>query len=124
MSESTSAPDPLPEDPVSAILNGIKYLRQPAPPSPMADMVAHLLQRRHNLPDVVIVDCLALAQQLLGQPPRKIPCDELRKALGINTQDCLGNRLRRVRRAGLIECYAVRRGDPGYQFLRIGPVLL
>ena len=28
MSESTSAPDPLPEDPVSAILNGIEYLKR------------------------------------------------------------------------------------------------
>ena len=99
-------------------------LRQPPPPSPMADIVAHLLQRRHKLQDVVAVDCLALAQLLIGQPPRKIPCDELREVMGSHTQNCLGNRLRRLRKAGLIECQAGRCGDPGYQFLRIGHVLL
>ena len=96
----------------------------PPPPSPMAQVVAHLLDRRHTIKDVVAVDCLALAQLLLGQPPRKIPCDELREVMGSHTQNCLGNRLRRLRRAGLIECQAGRCGDPGYQFMRIGPLLL
>ena len=94
------------------------------PPSPMAQVVAHLLDRRNTLKDVVTVDCLALAQLLLGQPPRKIPCDELREVMGSHTQNCLGNRLRRLRRAGLIECQAGRCGDPGYQFMRIGPLRL
>jgi len=102
-----------------------KHSPPPPPPlPPMAQVVAHLLQRRHKLQDVVAVDCLALAQLLIGQPPRKIPCDELREVMGSHTQNCLGNRLRRLRKAGLIECYAGRCGDPGYQFLRIGHVLL
>jgi hypothetical protein len=102
-----------------------KHSPPPPPPlPPMAQVVAHLLQRRHKLQDVVAVDCLALAQLLIGQPPRKIPCDELREVMGSHTQNCLGNRLRRLRKAGLIECQAGRCGDPGYQFLRIGHVLL
>ena len=97
----------------------------PAPQLPlMVQLVAHLLSRRDTLKDVVTVDCLALAQLLLGQPPRKIPCDELREVMGSHTQNCLGNRLRRLRRAGLIECQAGRCGDPGYQFMRIGPLRL
>jgi hypothetical protein len=96
----------------------------PPPPPPIAQVVAHLLDRRHQLQDVVTVDCLALAQLLIGQPPRKIPCDELREVMGSHTQNCLGNRLRRLRKAGLIECQAGRCGDPGYQFMRIGPVTL
>ena len=98
--------------------------RQTPPPSPMAEVVAHLLERRHQLKDVVTVDCLALAQLLIGQPPRKIPCDELREVMGSNTQNCLSNRLRRLRRANLIECYPGTSEDPGYQFMRIGPVQL
>jgi hypothetical protein len=98
--------------------------RQTPSPSPMAEIVAHLLERRHQIKDVVAVDCLALAQLLIGQPPRKIPCDELREVMGSHTQNCLGNRLRRLRRAGLIECYPGTCGDPGYQLLRVGPVQL
>jgi hypothetical protein len=44
--------------------------------------------------------------------------------MGSNTQNCLSNRLRRLRRANLIECYPGTSEDPGYQFMRIGPVQL
>lgn len=90
----------------------------------MADLVAYLLARRHVLQDVVTVDCLALAQLLLGQPPRKVQSREVAETLGSMTHGCLANRLRRLRRAGLVEYQSGTFGDPGYQFLRIGPVKL
>lgn len=98
--------------------------QQSPAPAAMLEVVAHLLRRRHALKDVAAIDCLALAQVLLGQPPRKVPCRELMEVMGSSSQNCLGNRLRRLRRAGLVEYQAGTFGDPGYQFLRIGPVKL
>lgn len=99
-------------------------MQQRPAPSPIADLVAYLLDRRHLLQDVVAVDCLALAQVLFGQPPRKVPCREVARAMGSMTHGCMANRLRRLRKAGLVDYEAGTFGDPGYQFLRIGPVKL
>lgn len=97
----------------------------PAPELPvMVEVVSHLLQQRHRLKDVAAVDCLALAQLLLEQPPRKVPSEELRIVFNSSSQNCLANRLRRLRRAGLVEYQHGGGEHPGYQFLRIGPVRL
>jgi hypothetical protein len=99
-------------------------LQPPPAPSPMGDLVAYLLDRRHLLQDVVAVDCLALGQVVFGQPQRKVPSREVARAMGSMTHGCMANRLRRLRKAGLVDYEAGTFGDPGYQFLRIGPVQL
>lgn len=85
-------------------------------------LVSHLLERRHRLQDVAAVDCLALAQLVLCRPAGRVPCSVVAACLGSAGINALGNRLRRLRDAGLIE-YEPGTGG-GYQFLRIGPLSL
>lgn len=87
-----------------------------------ADLIAYLLAHRSGIRDCVIIDCLALDRLLRERPCRLISSSELMQALDCLAPSYLSGKLRRLRLAGLVDYKAGPSSDPGYQFLRIGPV--
>lgn len=88
-----------------------------------ADLISYLLAHRSGIRDCVIIDCLALDRLLRERPCRLISSNELMTALDCLAPSYLSSKLRRLRQAGLVDYRAGPSSDPGYQFLRIGPVL-
>ena len=89
-----------------------------------ADLIAYLLAHRSGIRDCVIIDCLALDRLLREQPCRLISSTDLMTALVCLCPSYLSSKLRRLRLAGLVDYKAGPSSDPGYQFMRIGPLLL
>ncbi len=86
------------------------------------DLIAYLLAHRSGIRDCVIIDCLALDCLLRERPCRMIYSTELMQALDCLAPSYLSSKLRRLRQAGLVDYRVGPSVDPGYQFLRIGPV--
>ncbi len=86
------------------------------------DLIAYLLAHRSGIRDCVIIDCLALDRLLRERPCRLISSTELMLALDCLAPSYLRSKLLRLRQAGLVDYKAGPSSDPGYQFLRIGPV--
>lgn len=91
-----------------------------APPGNLTPLVHHLLSRRHQLPQRAIISCLVLAQ-LDPKPTRRVPADELMRALNVLRHSHLSKLLRELRAADLVEYEAGTVSDPGYLFWRVGP---
>lgn len=87
-----------------------------------ADLIAYLLANRSRIRDCVIIDCLALDRLLRERPCRLLYSNELMLALDCLAHSYLSSKLRRLRQAGLVEYTVGPSVDPGYHFLRIGPM--
>ena len=86
----------------------------------MTDLLNHLLDGRHRLPNQTIIDCLALAR-LQPSPDERFTWQVLAAVLCTTQQPALSHKLHNLKRAGLLDFESGDRGDPGYSILRVGP---
>jgi hypothetical protein len=86
----------------------------------MIDLIDHLLNQRHRIPNQVIIDCLVLAR-LQPTPDQRVSVAKLQSALDAGNQSSLSQRLGKVKRYGLLDYERGYRGDPGYLITRVGP---
>jgi len=95
-------------------------------PSPKAtrtvdDLIAYLLAHRSGIQDCVIIDCLALHRVWRHDHGRRFSSDDLMKILDTLTMPSMCSKLKRLRRADLVQYKAGHWRDPGYTFSRVGP---
>lgn len=86
----------------------------------MTELIDHLLAERHRIQNQTIIDCLALAR-LAPSPEHRISATQLMEALNATSQQCLTNRLARLRRYELLDYKSGHNGAPGYLITRVGP---
>ena len=89
-----------------------------------ADLLDHLLARREQLTNQVIVDCLALARLHAElRPWQRVPSRVMAERLGVSPgcPSYVSKRLMNVVRAGLLHYEAGDKGNPGYAIHRVGP---
>lgn len=87
-----------------------------------AELVEHLVTNRYLLGDGPIVDCLALARFLQRHgADQRHQWPEVAAALGTTSQAYLGQRLKRLKRLGLVAYRKGTKGATGYLFTRLGP---
>jgi DNA-binding IscR family transcriptional regulator len=84
------------------------------------DLFDYLLERRYDVPDGVLVDCLAIAQ-LNPKPSRIYSWQTLLNQLQCCSQSHLSKKLGKLRAAGLVDIEAGGPGCPGYVIRRVGP---
>jgi hypothetical protein len=86
----------------------------------MNDLLNHLLDQQHVLPNQLILDCLTVAR-LNPDPTVRIPAAELGQHFGqVNTRT-VSTRMRRLKRRGLVDYDIGIPYQPGYRITRVGP---
>lgn len=89
----------------------------------LPDLLPYLLANRHRLTGDTIADCLDLALMLNESPPgRPILWQTLADRWSCRSAPHVTQRLRRLRKADLVDYEPGCPYHPGYQFHRIGPV--
>ena len=86
----------------------------------MTELINHLLDRQHLLPNQVIVDCLNLAR-LNPDPSVRISAVVLAAHFGGVHVTNVSTRMRVLKRRGLIDYEIGYRHHPGYLITRVGP---
>ncbi len=86
----------------------------------MTELIDHLLERKHQLWNSEIIDCLTLAR-LNPDPATRIQPAELAKHLGLSSTRYLSSRMRRLKRKDLVAYEIGIPFQPGYRITRVGP---
>jgi hypothetical protein len=86
----------------------------------MNELVRHLLARKHEIPNRVIIACLAIAQ-LGPKPSERVATETLMQVLGVSYQPYASKLLSELKRYDLVEYEAGNCAEPGYRFFRVGP---